>query len=76
MTTSVTVQVPEGASYVARVTIFQTATKHERDVQPGNSQTFYASSGCTVSVTEAPIAAVESPPAVPAEAVGQDSASA
>ena len=76
MTTEVTVKVPEGASYVARVTITQTANNHVRDVQPGNSQTFYASSGCTVSVTEAPIAAAESRPAAPSEDVSQDSTSA
>ena len=76
MTTEVTVKVPEGASYVARVTITQTANNHVRDVQPGNSQTFYASSGCSVHVAEAPIAPTESRPPATSEDVGQDSASA
>ncbi|GJE41331.1 hypothetical protein [Methylobacterium soli] len=60
MTTSVIVIVPASASYVARVTTFQTAHRHEEDVQPGTERTFWASSGCTFQVAEAPIAASES----------------
>lgn len=61
MTTTVTVKVPDGASYVARVTTFQTASRHDEDVQPGTERTFYASSSCTLQIAEAPIEAVENP---------------
>lgn len=61
MTTIVAVKVPEGASYVARVTTFGTASKHEVDVQPGTERLFYASSDSTVQVREAPIDAAENP---------------
>jgi hypothetical protein len=61
MTTTVKVQVPAGASYVARVTTFNTASKSEVDVQPGEERTFYAHSTGTIQVAERPL---EAAPAV------------
>lgn len=65
MTTAVTVQVPEGASYVARVVVTgqnaegETVSRHSETVQPGATRLFYASSSASVLVREAPIAANE-----------------
>lgn len=70
MTTTINVQVPQGASYVARVTTTHLTAEgspvqtFSEDVQPGGWRQFYASSSCSILVEEAPIPAVQvDPPA-------------